>query len=144
MKHTIANLLLVLGTVCAMLFIFAPLAAQTCQDEEAMVQDSKKTITDLVDTVKKETLQDFQSKFHQKTALSNLTFAVGLVSDLVSCLEKASQDSTATKDQAAAAKAKSASYAKIKAELDHDRSTLKSEQDAKNAKSLIEKIGLTG
>lgn len=144
MKHAIKAAGFILGAVCVVFFAVAPLRAQTCQDEETMVQDSKKTINDLVDTVKKENLQDFENKFHQKTSLSDLTFAVSLVGELVTCLEKASQDSTATKDQVAAAKAKHDGYAKLKERLDQDRTTLKSQPDPKAAKGLVEKIDLSG
>ncbi len=117
-----------------------PLIAQSCQDEEAMVQDSKKTIVDFVVAVKKESLQDFENKFHQKTCVSNLTFAVGLVGELLSCLDKATQDTALAKDQAESYKTKRDGYAKLKDKLDQTKNTLKATAAPKDAKALVEKL----
>lgn len=141
MKSAIGICLLV-ATVLTSASLPKSLFAQSCKDEEAMVEDSKKSVTDLIDTVKKESLDDFQSKFHQKTCLSKLAFSLGMVGELVSCLDKASQDTTATKEQSDAYKSKREAYAKLKDKLDQDRRALKAAEDPKEAKALIEKFDL--
>ncbi len=141
MKSAIGICLLV-ASVLTSAFLPKSLFAQSCKDEEAMVEDSKKTVTDLIDTVKKENLENFQSKFHQKSCLSKLTFSLSMVSELVNCLEKASQDTSASKEQSDAYKAKREAYAKLKEKLDQDRNALKAAQDPKQAKALIEKFDL--
>ena len=64
------------------------------------------------------------------------------MSGLVSCLDKATQDTTATKEEIESYKAKRDTYTKLKEKLDESRKTLKAAADAKDAKALIEKIEL--
>lgn len=120
----------------------APLQAQSCQDEDAMVQISRQDLTGLVDAIKKESLQDFENKFHQKSSLSKLNFASGLTGELVACLDKAGQDPAATPDQKATYKTRQDAAAKLKEKLDHSRGQLKSAADAKSAKAILEKLNL--
>jgi len=120
----------------------APLQAQSCQDEDAMVQISRQDLSGLVDTIRKESLQDFENKFHQKSSLSKLTFSSGIVGELATCLDKAEQDPAATPDQKAAYKTKHDAAAKLKEKLDHSRNELKSAADAKSAKAILEKLDL--
>src|ERR1051326_7620355 len=117
--------------------------AQACQDEETMFKTSLKDVSDLVDSVKKENVSDFQNHYHQKSYVSKTTFLLGMAGGLIDCLNKAAQDSTATKEQVAAYKQKRDAYAKFKARLEQDEGTIKSTGDAKNAKSLIEKCNLS-
>ena len=116
-----------------------PLLAQACQDEEEMVKTSLKDLTDLVDAVKKENVMDFQNHYHQKSYLSKATFLVSVVGGLIDCLDKATQDSTATKEQVEGYKVKHQSYAKLKSKVEEEKKAVKSTEDAKNAKALIEK-----
>ncbi len=143
MNHAVLRSLFIVEIATATLLMVGRLKAQTCQDEEAMVKDATKSIADLVETVKKETLQDFENKFHQKSCVSNLTFTASLLNDLVACLDKASQDPAVPKEQAAATKTKRDTYAKLKAKLDRDRNAVRAEQDPKAAKAFIEKIDLS-
>ena len=138
MKARMGTALLV-GIGLGLLFSPRPLVAQACKDEESMVIEEKKTFAELVDAVKKESLADFQKDYHQKTALNRLTFYDTMTGGLVSCLEKASQDTAALKEDVDAAKAKHDLYASLKAKIDHERDTLKATQNAKDAKALIEK-----
>ena len=120
-----------------------PAFAQACQDEESMFKTSLKDISDLVDAVKKETVSDFQSHYHQKSYLSKSGFLLTMVGGLVDCLEKAAQDTTATKDQVDGYKAKRDSYSKLKSRVEQKKNAVKSADDSKNAKTLIEKTDLT-
>ncbi|MGA2631851.1 MAG: hypothetical protein ABSG54_16770 [Terriglobia bacterium] len=43
---------------------------EACQDEQAMAADYKKTLGDLVTTVKNENLPAFERAFHRKTCLT--------------------------------------------------------------------------
>lgn len=120
-----------------------PLLAQSCQDEEAMVADYQKSITELVETVKKESLEDFLKAYHQKNCLTKLSLCVSMVSGVVSCLDRASQDPTATKEQVDAYKAKHDRYAKLKDTIEQNRKALKGTDSAKEAKALIEKFDVS-
>ncbi len=119
------------------------LLAQVCQDEEEMVKTSLKDLTDLVDAVKKENVTDFQNHYHQKSYLSKATFLVSVIGGFVDCLDKAAQDSTATKEQVETYKAKHQTYTKLKSKVEEEKNALKSTEDAKNAKALIEKFDLS-
>src|ERR1700758_3194443 len=88
--------------------------ATACQDDEEMTKTTLKDLADLVAGVKKESLGDFEKSYHQKTFVSKSGFGLTVVTGLVSCLDKAAQDS---KDQAAGYKTKSESYAKLKARI---------------------------
>lgn len=135
---------LVMGTVSLGLFAPTALRAQACQDEETMVADYRKTIGDLTDSVKKESLQEFERAYHRKSCLTKLTLSLGIVGGAADCFSKAAEDSTTPKDQAAAYKAKSEGYSKLKEKLGHYRDTLKTTEAGKDAKALIEKIDLAG
>ena len=136
------GIVLLLGLMPAGLVSQRPLFAQACQDEEAMVADYKKTITDLIATVQKESLADFERLFHRKSCLVKLTFCASVLDGLVACLEKAPQDPTATKEQKQAYKAKHESYSKLKEKVAQYRDSLKATEVGKEAKALIEKFDL--
>jgi hypothetical protein len=105
------------------------LAAQSCQDDQAMADAQVKTLADIVDTVKKESQADFETKFHQKSCLNKLTFALSAVTDAIACYDKAGGDAgtTSPKD----------SDSKLKDRITQYRNNLKSADDPKNAKALI-------
>lgn len=142
MKNRIGIVLLV--SAAWSYFLVPPtLFAQACKDDEMIVGEYKKGITELVATVKKESLADFQKTYHQKSCLSNLTFCLTAVNGLIKCLDKAAQDATATKEDVEACKVKQASYGKLKDKIENDRNALKVADDPKQAKALIEKIDLS-
>ena len=114
-----------------------------CLDEEAMVEQAKSAVVEVVEAVKKETVQEFQNKYHQKSALNKLTFFLSMVNGAVSCFEKASGDTTLKKDVAAIVRDKHDKYAKLKERLEKDRDALKATENAKLAKGLIEKLDLS-
>lgn len=131
---------LLTGAALSCFLVPRPLFAQQCQDVEAMVQDYRKGLTELVETTRKETQSDFDKAFHQKTGVTKLGLCSMMVDELVSCLEKASEDSTATKDQVEAYKTKRTTYSKFKEKLEEDRKSIKAAEDSKTAKALMGKL----
>lgn len=105
------------------------LRAQSCQDERGMADAMVKDVASVVDAVKKETQADFEGKFHQKSCLNKLTFAIGAVGEAVSCLDKAAGDATA-------ATAKD-TESKLKERLTQYKTSLKAADDPKAAKQVI-------
>ena len=75
--------------------------------------------------------------------MSKAGFSLTVLAGLVSCLDKAAQDSAASKEQAEAYKAKRDSYAKLKDKIEQSRSAVKLAEQ-KDAKALIEKADLSG
>ena len=133
---------LVLGSVLSL--GSRQLFAQGCGDDEAMVAYYNKNVTDLVGTVKKESLQAFENAFHQKSMLTNLALFGGTVDRLLSCLQKRASDPATQKEDADAAKSKIDTYNKLKDKIKQDRDALKAAQTEKDAKALIEKFAYTG
>jgi len=131
---------LVLGGASILPSGLPQLFAQGCKDEEGMVADYKKAVTDMVETVKKESLQDFERAFHQKNVANKLTFFGSMVDGYISCLQKSASDPATPKEDADAAKRKIEAYSKLKDKIKQDRDAVKAEPTAKEAKALIEKI----
>ena len=98
---------LVLGSAFVLSLGSLQLSAQVCSDDEGMVTYYKKNVTDLVETVKKESLQDFGKAFHQKTMITHLSLFGGTVDRLLDCLQKLASDPAALKEDADAAKGRS-------------------------------------
>jgi hypothetical protein len=117
--------------------------AQACKDEVSMVESSKQSFVALTETVKKESLADFQRLNHDKSVLNKLTINHSMIEETVSCLDKAAQDTTAPKEQAEAAKAQHDSFVKLQDKLEHARAAIKDAHSPKDAKALIEKLDLT-
>ena len=139
MKSIVGTVMLLGGLVGC---LGQPLFAQACQDDEEMSKTTLKDITDLVGTVKKESLGDFERAYHQKSYLSKAGFCLSVIGGLVGCLDKAAQDATATKEQVDAYKAKRESYAKLKDKIEQSRNAVKAAEQ-KDAKALIEKAALS-
>ena len=130
--------LLLVGSVC---FVLAKGAkAQACQDEESMVTANTKDLSDTVAEVRKESLDAFVKDFHQKSISVKLSLSSGMVQEVVDCFDKAVKDTTATKEQVDAYKAKSAAYSKLKAKIEQGAKGLRGATDPKQAKALIEKL----
>lgn len=132
--------LIITGLLLFGLPILHSLHAQTCSDDEGMVQSYVQSIDELIGTVKKESLSDFEKDYHQRSCLSRLTLSLGIIDSLVDCLSKAAKDPAATQEQIAAAKGKLDRYSKLKSALEQARDTLKAAKDTKGAKSVIEKF----
>ncbi|HLY59259.1 MAG TPA: hypothetical protein VKV95_00690 [Terriglobia bacterium] len=126
--------------IWACLFCSPALQAQQCQDEEGITKDYLKDLNDRVETTRKESLADFEKGYHQKSSLTKLSITLGMVKELVECLEKAGQDPAAPKDQADANKTKQEMYSKVAEKLAADQKALKAAEDSKAAKVLIEKF----
>ena len=135
---------LVLGSAFVLSLGSRQLSAQGCSDDEGMVTYYNKNVTDFVETVKKESLQDFEKAFHQKTIMTNLSLFGGTVDGLLNCLQKRANDPTTLKEDADAAKGKIDAYNKLKDKIKQDRDALKAAQTEKDAKALIEKFAFTG
>jgi hypothetical protein len=134
---------LVLGSTFALLPGSQQLSAQVCKDDEGMVADYKKAVTDLVETVKKENLVDFVKAYHQQTVMSKLRLFGSMVDGLIGCLQKSASDPTTLKEDADAAKGKIDAYNKLKDKIKRDLDALKAVQTDKDAKALIEKFVFT-
>ena len=132
--------LLVLGSACVFPSGPSQLAAQVCKDEESMVADGQKAVTDMVETVKKESLPNFERAYHQKNVTNKLTFFGGMVDGYISCLQKQASDPATSKEDADAAKGKIDAYGTLEAKIKRDRDAVKAAQTGKQAKALIEKI----
>ncbi|MGA3327124.1 MAG: hypothetical protein ABSF45_21880 [Terriglobia bacterium] len=120
-----------------------PILAQACKDEESMVDASKQALVELTDTVKKESLPDFERLNHQKSAVNKLTIHDGMLEELESCLDKAAQDTTASKEAVETAKAQHDAAAKLLEKIHHEQGAIKDAKAPKDAKALIEKLDLT-
>ena len=125
------------------LFLGPPPAwAQACKDETSMVEGSKQALTEFMETVKKESLADFESMNHQKSAVNRLGLHGDMLGELVSCLDKAAQDATATKEAASAAKAQHDATVKLQAKVKQQQGAIKDAKTSNGAKTLIEKLDL--
>jgi len=131
---------LVLGSALVLPSGPPQLSAQVCKDEEGMAADYKKAVMEMVETVKKERLLDFEKAFHQKSVTNKLTFFGSMVDGYISCLQKRASDPTTPKEEADAAKGKIDAYSKLKDKIKQDRDAVKAAQTEKEAKALIEKI----
>lgn len=142
MKSVIATMLLVGALAWVSQRPALAQAAPACQDDEDMTKSTLKDTGDLVGSVKKESLGDFERAYHQKTFVSKTSFVLTVVGGLIACLDKAAQDPTAAKDQVEAYKAKRDSYAKLKERIEQTRTAVKSAEQ-KDAKAQIEKLDLS-
>jgi hypothetical protein len=131
------------GSLLFGLPIHQSLFGQTCNDDEGMVKSYVRSITDLVSTVKKGSLGVFEKDYHEQSCLSRLTLSLGVIDSLIDCLNKAANNTTATKEQIAAIKSKLQAYVKLKSAIEQDRDTLKAAKDTKAAKSIIENFAIS-
>jgi hypothetical protein len=114
--------------------------AQQCQDEEGIAKDYLKDLNDLVETTRKENLDDFEKSYHQKAIQAKLSLTLSMLKELGECLGKAGQDPATPKDQADANKTRQETYSKLAEKLAANQKALKSAEDPKAAKALIEKF----
>jgi len=102
-----------------------------------MVDGSQQDLVGLAQEVKGETLPKFELLNHQKAALSKLSMHDGMLGELISCLDKAAQDSTLAKEDAAAAKTRHDAAVKLQAKIKHEESALKAAKSPNEAKLLV-------
>ncbi len=134
---------LLVGTLLTICLYQQTLFAQACQDEEAMVNDYRKGLIEMIETVKGESLEDFRKSYHQKTCLSRLNLCTGIVDVAIECLKKASEDPEATKEQAKELEAKRLSHNALKTKVGQYSKDLKAAASAKDAKDLIATFDLS-
>jgi hypothetical protein len=139
MKNLI-KLVLLSGTFWVCFLSPSMLFAQQCQDEEGIAKDYVKDLNDAVEAARKESLEEFEKAYHQKSTISKLGLTLGMVNEVKDCLDKATQDSTATKEQVDAYKAQQETYSKLIEKIEADQKALKAAGDPKAAKALIEKF----
>jgi hypothetical protein len=116
--------------------------AQACKDEVSMVDGSKQAVMELTQTVKKESLADFTTLNHQKSAVNKLSLHNIMLGELVSCLDKAAQNAAAPKEEVAAAKAQYDASVKLQEKVKQQQGAIKDAKEPKDAKALIEKLDL--
>jgi hypothetical protein len=114
-----------------------------CVAEESVAAAIKSDLADTVDTVKKESLDDFERQFHQQACMSKLSICLSSVNELLDCLDKTAHDAGASKQQADTCKAKESAYTKLKSALQQDIAELKAAKDSKTAKAEIEQFDFT-
>jgi hypothetical protein len=115
-------------------------AAQACKDEQSIWQDSKKSVVELVATIRRESVADFERSYHQKTVVSRLNFFSSTLQELLTCLDKTAQDPASSKETVEACKAQHETYAKLKEQADRDIDALKAQTDSKEAKEYAGKL----
>lgn len=113
-------------------------APQACSEEETMVTDYEKGLSDLVGKVQKETPEEFQRLFHRRSCLSKLNMCEGVLDTATECLEAAIKNPSAPKASVESYRAKRDAYAKLKEKLIQYRDSLKAKEEDKEAKALIE------
>jgi hypothetical protein len=116
--------------------------AQACKDEVSMVDGSKQAVMEFTETVKKESLADFTTMDHQKSAVNKLGLHTIMLGELVSCLDKAAQNPASTKEDAAAAKTQHDATVKLQDKVKQQQAAIRDAKDPKDAKALIEKLDL--
>ena len=117
--------------------------AQACKDDVAMLEASKQDLVELTATVKKQNLAEFEQTNQQKRAVNKLRVHTGMLQELVNCLDKAAQDTAASKADADAAKAQHDAAAKLLEKLQHQANEIRDAKESKAAKALIEKLEFT-
>lgn len=139
MRHLTSpgSVLLVIPIIVAIVMLAGPPAqAQTpaCQDEDAVAQSMVQDVASSVDTIRKESESDFESKYHQKALTNKLTFALSAVNGAITCLDKATGDPTAASRKDA--------DTKLKAKLSGYHDELKTKTEPKAAKEFIATFNL--
>jgi hypothetical protein len=116
--------------------------AQACKDETTMVEGSRQDLVGLTTEVKEESLPKFEAFNHQKAAMSKLSMHDGMLGELITCLDKAAQDTTLAKEDVAAAKTQHDACVKLREKIKHAESALKGAKTPQDAKSLIASLDL--
>jgi len=107
-----------------------------------MVDGSKQAVMELTQTVKKESLADFTTFNHQKSAVNKLSLHNIMLGELVSCLDKAAQNAAAPKRKWRRPKSSARRRRQIAGKGQAQQGAIKDAKDPKAAKALIEKLDL--
>ena len=116
--------------------------AQACKDELSMVDGSKQALVEFTEKVKNESSANFETFNHQKSAVNKLSLHTSMLGELVTCLDKAAQDPTLSKEDAAAAKTQHDVSLKLQEKIKAQQGPIKDAKEAKEAKALVEKLDL--
>jgi hypothetical protein len=141
MKH-IWEFTLLVGAGVGLFLGPKPVLAQACKDETSMVDGSKQALVELIDTVKKESLTEFGTLNHQKSAVNKLGLHGMMLGELATCLDKATQDPTTPKQDLDAAKAQHEATVKIQEKVKQQQGAIKDAKTPQDAKALVEKLDL--
>jgi hypothetical protein len=133
---------LLVGTAVGLLLCPQRVFAQACKDETSMVEGSQQAVMELTQTVKKESLADFTTLNHQKSAVNKLGLHNIMLGELVGCLDKAAQNTALPKEEVAAAKAQHDAAVKLQDKVKQQQGAIKDAKEPKDAKALIEKLDL--
>ena len=109
-------------------------APEACNEEATMVSDYQKGLADLVGTVQKESLQDFERAFHRKSALSKLNLSEGILDIAMECFDQALKDATTPKERRGIYQAKRDAIGNLREKLIQYRSSLKAKEEGKDSK----------
>jgi hypothetical protein len=123
-------------------YVSAQAPPQACSDEQSMVEGSKQDLLAFAGTVKEESVTKFETLNHQKGALSKLSLHDSMLGELMDCLDKASQDTTASKDDVAAAKTQHDAAAKLQAKIKQQEHAIKDAKTSQDAKAVIGSLDL--
>lgn len=115
---------------------------QACKEEATMVSDYQKGLADLVGTVQKESLAEFERTFHRRSTLSKLNLSESVLGAAMECFDQALKDSASPKGHKEAYQAKRDGIAKLREKLIQYRTTLKAKEEGKDSKALIETFAL--
>jgi hypothetical protein len=110
---------------------------EVCTDEEAMVASYRTSLADLIATVQKENLAEFERAFHRRSCLSKLGLCEGILDAANACYDEALKKPSMPKATLEACRAKREAFAKLKEKLVRYREALKEKEDDKSAKALI-------
>lgn len=121
----------------------APATPESCKDPEAVVTAVQQDLAATVNTVKKESLDDFEREFHQQASMSKLSIYLQTVGDVLSCFEKASQDPQVSQSQRDEIQRKQSAYKKLQTTAQADLQDLKTAKEPKAAKADVEKFDFT-
>ncbi len=139
----VGGITLLLGVGVGLFLAPQRVQAQVCKDETAMLEGSKQALVELTAAVKQQSLPAFEQSNHQKSAVNKLSIHASMLQELVSCLDKAAQDTSASKADADAAKSQREAAAKLLEKIQHQQSGIKDAKASKDAKALIEKLDFT-
>jgi hypothetical protein len=133
---------LLVGAGVGLLLGPKPVLGQACKDETSMVDGSKQALVELTDTVKKESLTEFATLNHQKSAVNKLGLHAMMLGELATCLAKATEDPTKPKQELEAAKTQHDATVKIQEKVKQQQGAIKDAKTPKDAKELVEKLDL--
>lgn len=108
-----------------------------------MLDGSKQALLEVTAAVRKESLPDFERGNEQKSVVNKLGIHTSMLQELMDCLDKVQQDTSASKADVEAAKAQRDASAKLLEKIQHQEGDIKDAKESKNAKALIEKLDLT-